>query len=50
MCFFLDRLEATCVFDSSERKEATSAGATHSDEMCNLYLITWCEQAQIPKP
>ncbi len=33
-------IQATCDFDSSERSGPTSAGSTHHDEMCNLYLLT----------
>ena len=38
-----DTLEATCHFDSMERDEVTHAGATHHDEMCNLYMMMWSE-------
>ena len=34
------QIQATCDFDSSERDNPTSAGSTHHDEMCNLYLLT----------
>ena len=33
-------VQATCDFDSSERDSTTSAGSTHHDEVCNLYLLT----------
>ena len=36
-------LEATCDFNSTERTTPTSAGATHHNEMCNLYMILWSE-------
>ena len=36
-------LQATCDFNSSERSETTYAGATHHNEMCNLYMIMWSE-------
>lgn len=36
-------LEATCDFDSTERTEVTHAGATHHNEMCNLYMMMWSE-------
>ena len=38
-----DPLHQACVFDSSSRDRATAAGATHGDEMCNLYLMAWSE-------
>ena len=38
-----DTLTQACVFNSSERATATHAGATHGDEMCNLYLMAWSE-------
>lgn len=38
-----DTLQATCNFNSLEREEVTSAGATHHDEMCNLYMMMWSE-------
>lgn len=34
-----DRMEMTCNFDSSSKKTEVYAGATHEDEMCNLYLM-----------
>jgi len=37
------RVEATCDFDSRGRSEVTHAGATHHNEMCNLYMIMWSE-------
>ena len=37
------RVEAVCDYDSRERTETTYAGATHHNEMCNLYMITWSE-------
>ena len=36
-------LEATCDFDSTERTEVTTAGSTHHNEMCNLYMMMWSE-------
>ena len=36
-------LRATCDYNSMERTEPTYAGATHHNEMCNLYMIMWSE-------
>lgn len=36
-------LQATCDFNSTEREDKTYAGATHHNEMCNLYMIMWSE-------
>jgi hypothetical protein len=36
-----DILRTTCEFDSSDRDTATSAGATHEHEMCNLYMMVY---------
>ncbi len=41
--FLGDTLEATCDFNSLERETVTSAGSTHHDEMCNLYMMMWSE-------
>jgi len=38
-----ETLEATCDFNSLERETVTSAGSTHHDEMCNLYMMMWSE-------
>ena len=38
-----ETLEATCDFSSLERDTVTSAGSTHHDEMCNLYMMMWSE-------
>lgn len=43
MCDPGDVLEATCDYDSMERHEVTHAGATHHNEMCNLYMMMWSE-------
>ena len=40
-----DTLKATCMFDSSNQTKPVNAGATHNDEMCNLYLMLY---AQLP--
>ena len=34
-----DRMKMTCNFDSSSKKTEVYAGASHEDEMCNLYLM-----------
>ncbi|TGZ65580.1 hypothetical protein CRM22_005801 [Opisthorchis felineus] len=34
-----DILLARCVYDSTSRTRVTQIGHTHSDEMCNLYLL-----------
>lgn len=36
-----DALQATCLFDSSNETRRVSAGPSHTDEMCNLYLMTY---------
>ena len=38
-----DTLKATCMFDSSGVTKAVNAGATHNDEMCNLYLMLYSQ-------
>lgn len=38
-----DTLKATCIFDSTSVKRAVNAGATHNDEMCNLYLMLYSQ-------
>lgn len=38
-----DTLKATCMFDSTSVKQAVNAGATHNDEMCNLYLMLYSQ-------
>ena len=38
-----DTLKATCMFDSSQMKQQVNAGATHNDEMCNLYLMLYSQ-------
>lgn len=38
-----ETLEATCDFNSLEREAVTSAGSTHHDEMCNMYMMMWSE-------
>ena len=43
LCTPGDTLEATCHFNSLERETVTSAGSTHHDEMCNLYMMMWSE-------
>jgi len=36
-----DRMSVTCMFNTSAVGHAVHAGATHADEMCNLYLMAW---------
>lgn len=36
-----DRLTVTCVFNTTGVAHTVHAGATHADEMCNLYLMAW---------
>ncbi|GIL97341.1 hypothetical protein Vretimale_2809 [Volvox reticuliferus] len=36
-----DRLTVTCDFDSTSRSTVTSAGGTHNDEMCNMYVMLY---------
>lgn len=36
-----DSLKVTCDFDSSSRSTPTPVGATHKDEMCNLYMMVY---------
>jgi hypothetical protein len=36
-----DPITATCDFDSREASRDVHAGATHGDEMCNLYLMLY---------
>ena len=38
-----DTLKATCMFDSSSQTQPVNAGATHNDEMCNLYLMLYSQ-------
>ncbi len=38
-----DTLKATCMFDSSAVHSPVNAGATHTDEMCNLYLMLYSQ-------
>ncbi len=38
-----DTLKATCMFDSSNQTRPVNAGATHHDEMCNLYLMLYSQ-------
>ena len=38
-----DTLKATCLFDSTSVKKSVKAGATHNDEMCNLYLMLYSQ-------
>ncbi len=38
-----DTLKATCMFDSSAVHSPVNAGATHNDEMCNLYLMLYSQ-------
>ena len=38
-----ETLEATCDYDSRGTAHAVRAGATHHDEMCNLYFMMWTE-------
>lgn len=38
-----DTLKATCMFDSSNQTKPVNAGATHNDEMCNLYLMLYSQ-------
>ncbi|KAA6418001.1 MAG: peptidylglycine alpha-amidating monooxygenase [Trebouxia sp. A1-2] len=38
-----DTLKATCMFDSSAVHNPVNAGATHNDEMCNLYLMLYSQ-------
>lgn len=38
-----DTLKATCMFDSSNQTHPVNAGATHHDEMCNLYLMLYSQ-------
>ena len=38
-----DTLKATCLFDSTSVKKSVNAGATHNDEMCNLYLMLYSQ-------
>ena len=38
-----DTLKATCMFDSSSVTDTVYAGATHNDEMCNLYLMLYSQ-------
>lgn len=34
-----DKLSVTCEFDTSSTDHEVHAGATHNDEMCNMYLM-----------
>jgi hypothetical protein len=36
-----DRLTTTCDFDSSKQTDVVRAGATHTNEMCNLYMMVY---------
>lgn len=38
-----DTLKTTCMFDSSSQTQPVNAGATHNDEMCNLYLMLYSQ-------
>src|SRR5947209_4079502 len=36
-----DKLRASCNFSSLDQTEPVSAGATHANEMCNLYMMLY---------
>jgi hypothetical protein len=36
-----DKLTTTCDFDSSKQTSVVRAGATHTNEMCNLYMMVY---------
>lgn len=38
-----ETLQATCEYDSRTMSHAVRSGATHHDEMCNLYFMMWTE-------
>eukprot|EP00884_Botryococcus_braunii_P000484 jgi/Botrbrau1/10436/Bobra.0133s0043.1 len=38
-----DRLQQACDYNTTEMDHVVRAGSTHSDEMCNLYMMMWAE-------
>eukprot|EP00210_Caulerpa_lentillifera_P005706 g5457.t1 len=38
-----EQLEVTCEYNSTEKNHTVQTGATHKDEMCNMYMIVYSE-------
>lgn len=42
-----DSIAARCTFNSMQRNRVTHSGLTHSDEMCNFYIMYWYDPKQV---